>query len=50
MIAQGRLNFWAGLALPHVVALVLALLLFRHQLSITGLLGEWRRRRRREGA
>jgi lipopolysaccharide export system permease protein len=45
MIAQGRLNFWAGLALPHVVALVLALLLFRHQLSITGLLGGFRRRR-----
>jgi lipopolysaccharide export system permease protein len=45
MIAQGRLNFWVGLALPHVAALVLALLLFRHQLSITGLLGGWRRRR-----
>jgi lipopolysaccharide export system permease protein len=37
-IAQGRLDFWAGLALPHVVAAVVVLLLFRHQLSATGLL------------
>jgi lipopolysaccharide export system permease protein len=37
MIAQGRLNFWLGLALPHVIALVIVWLLFRHQLSATGL-------------
>jgi lipopolysaccharide export system permease protein len=47
MIAQGRLNFWVGMALPHVIALVLAFLLFRHQLSITGLLR--RRHRARAG-
>jgi lipopolysaccharide export system permease protein len=37
MIAQGRLQMWAGLLLPHVVALLVVVLLFRHQLSITGL-------------
>ena len=47
MIAQGRLNFWVGMALPHVIALALAFLLFRHQLSITGLLR--RRLRARAG-
>ncbi|HEY7902224.1 MAG TPA: LPS export ABC transporter permease LptF [Casimicrobiaceae bacterium] len=47
MIAQGRLNFWVGMALPHVIALALAFLLFRHQLSITGLLR--RRMRARAG-
>jgi hypothetical protein len=26
---------------PHVTALVVVFLLFRHQLSITGLLGGW---------
>ena len=38
MIAQGRLNFWVGLALPHVIALLLVFVLFRQQLSVTGLL------------
>ena len=38
MIAQGRLNFWVGLALPHVIALLLVFVLFRRQLSVTGLL------------
>lgn len=46
MIAQGKLNFWLGLALPHVVALVVVFVLFRHQLSVTGLLGALRLRRR----
>ena len=36
-IAQGRLNFWVGLALPHIIAAIVVLLLFRHQLSIAGL-------------
>jgi lipopolysaccharide export system permease protein len=36
-IAQGKLNFWLGLAIPHVIAAILVLVLFRHQLSITGL-------------
>jgi hypothetical protein len=39
MIAQGTLDLWTGLLLPHVTALVVVLLLFRHQLSITGLFG-----------
>ena len=37
-IAQGKLDFWLGLALPHVIAAVVALLLFGDQLSSTGLL------------
>ncbi|HEY6825787.1 MAG TPA: LptF/LptG family permease, partial [Gemmatimonadaceae bacterium] len=37
MIAQGRLEMWAGLLLPHVIALLVVVLLFRHQLSVTGL-------------
>ncbi|MBS0319111.1 MAG: LPS export ABC transporter permease LptF [Proteobacteria bacterium] len=44
MIAQGKLNFWVGLALPHVIALLLVYLLFRHQMSITGLFGRLRRK------
>jgi lipopolysaccharide export system permease protein len=44
MIAQGKLDFWAGLALPHVVALLLVYVLFRHQMSVTGLLGRLRAR------
>lgn len=47
MIAQGRLNFWVGLALPHVIALLLVFVLFRQQLSVTGLL---RGRPRRQAA
>lgn len=37
MIAQGKLDFWTGLALPHAVALLLVFALFRHQLSANGL-------------
>jgi lipopolysaccharide export system permease protein len=37
-IAQGKLDFWIGLALPHVVAAAVVLLLFRSQLSVAGLL------------
>jgi lipopolysaccharide export system permease protein len=37
MIAQGRLDFWAGLVLPHAIALLVAVLLFRQQLSAAGL-------------
>jgi lipopolysaccharide export LptBFGC system permease protein LptF len=39
MIAQGKLEFWAGLALPHLIALLLVVVLFRNQLSVSGLLG-----------
>jgi len=42
-IAQGKLGFWAGLALPHVIAAVVVLLLFSHQLSLFGLLRQPRR-------
>jgi lipopolysaccharide export system permease protein len=37
MIAQGKIDLWAGLLIPHVTALVVVFLLFRHQLSIAGL-------------
>jgi len=37
-IAQGKLEFWVGLALPHIIAATVVLLLFRSQLSGTGLL------------
>ena len=34
-IAQGKLDFWLGLAIPHLVAVLIVLLLFtRHQLVI----------------
>jgi len=37
MIAQGTIDLWTGLLIPHAAALLVVLLLFRHQLSITGL-------------
>lgn len=37
MIAQGRIDLWAALALPHVIALLVVVVLFRHQLSVSGL-------------
>ncbi len=37
LIAQGKLGFWAGLLLPHGIALVVVVVLFRHQLSVHGL-------------
>ena len=39
MIAQEQLELWAGLIVPHAIALLIVLLLFQHQLSITGLFG-----------
>lgn len=44
MIAQGRIDMWTGLLLPHATALVVVFLLFRHQMSITGLFGGLSRR------
>jgi lipopolysaccharide export system permease protein len=35
-IAQGKLGFWTGLALPHVIAVGVVLLLFAHRLSWFG--------------
>ena len=37
MIAQGRLELWAGLLLPHAIALLVVVLLFHQQLSVSGL-------------
>ena len=41
LIAQGKLGFWTGVALPHAIAVVVVLLLYGHQLSASGLL-RWR--------
>ena len=43
LIAQGRLDFWVGLVLPHVIALLVVVVLFRHQVSGIGLFGRARR-------
>jgi lipopolysaccharide export system permease protein len=37
-IAQGKLGFWTGLALPHVIAIVVVLLLYGHHLKVFGVL------------
>ena len=37
LIAQGKVNFWVGLALPHLVAVAIVLVLFSNQLSVLGL-------------
>jgi lipopolysaccharide export system permease protein len=37
MIAQGKLDFWVGLAIPHAIALALVLLMFGRQLRPFGL-------------
>jgi lipopolysaccharide export system permease protein len=47
LILQGRMNFWVGLALPHVVALLLVFVLFRNRLSVSGWLDRLRNRARR---
>lgn len=39
LIAQGKLDFWVGLAVPHAVALAVVFVLFRHQLAVAGLFG-----------
>jgi lipopolysaccharide export system permease protein len=38
LIAQGKLGFWAGIALPHLIAIAVVLVLFGHQLKLLGLL------------
>jgi len=35
-IAQGKLDFWTGLAIPHTVAAIVVVVLFSHQLSLFG--------------
>jgi lipopolysaccharide export system permease protein len=37
-IAQGKLGFWTGFALPHAIAIGVVLLLYGHQLSLLGVL------------
>jgi lipopolysaccharide export system permease protein len=44
MIAQGKVDLWTGLFIPHIIALIVVFLLFRHQLSIAGLFGRLRPR------
>jgi len=41
-IAQGKLDFWVGLALPHCIAAVIVLMLIGHQIAPLG----WHRRPR----
>ena len=36
-IAQGKLDFWIGLVLPHLIAALVALLLFGHQFAALSL-------------
>ena len=43
LIAQGKLDLWAGLLLPHVIALLVVVVLFRQQLSVSGLFPRGRR-------
>ena len=38
MIAQGRLELWSGLILPHAIAVLVVVLLFGQQLSVSGVL------------
>jgi lipopolysaccharide export system permease protein len=45
MIAQGRVELWAGLLLPHAIALLVVVVLFRRQLSVSGLFTRTARRR-----
>jgi lipopolysaccharide export system permease protein len=44
LIAQGKLELWAGLVIPHAIAMLVVVVLFRQQLSISGLFGRPRRR------
>jgi len=43
LIAQGKLDLWSGLLLPHVTALLVVVVLFRQQLSVSGLFPRGRR-------
>jgi lipopolysaccharide export system permease protein len=36
LIAQGRLELWAGLVIPHAIALLIVVLLFRRHISASG--------------
>jgi lipopolysaccharide export system permease protein len=44
LIAQGRIELWAGLVIPHAVALLVIVLLFRRHVSASGRLALPRRR------
>ena len=36
LIAQGKVDFWVGLAVPHTLAAVLVFLMFRQRISVSG--------------
>jgi lipopolysaccharide export LptBFGC system permease protein LptF len=42
LIAQGKLDLWSGLLLPHLTALLVVVLLFRKQISVSGLFSRTR--------
>ena len=46
LIAQGKLDFWVGLVVPHAIALLVVIVLFRHQIAVAGLFGGLARTRR----
>jgi lipopolysaccharide export system permease protein len=46
LIAQGKLDFWVGLVVPHAIALLVVVVLFRHQIAVAGLFGGLARSRR----
>jgi len=50
LIAQGRMELWVGLVVPHAIALVVVFVLFRQQLSVTGLFPQRRAKRRERAA
>ena len=37
LIAQGKLDLWTGLLVPHLIALLVVVALFRQQVSVSGL-------------
>jgi lipopolysaccharide export system permease protein len=47
LIAQGKIEFWVGLAVPHAIALAAVVMLFRHRMAMTG---AWQRRPRTSAA
>ena len=45
LIAQGKVELWVGLLVPHLIALLVVVVLFRQQLSVTSLFRRTQRRR-----
>jgi len=42
LIAQGKVDFWVGLAVPHAIAAVVVVALFRHRMAPPGGRLRWR--------